>query len=84
MHRGKQAKELAVILGESALSDTDKLFAKFADEFEKRYVSQGENTNRTIEETLKFRLGASYQYFQEQSLRESEMNILKNICLKEG
>ena len=38
--RGKQAKELAVILGEAALSDTDKLFAKFADEFEKRYVSQ--------------------------------------------
>jgi len=40
--RGKQAKELAVILGEAALSDTDKLFAKFADEFEARYVSQGE------------------------------------------
>lgn len=50
--QGKQAKELAVILGESALSDIDKLFAKFADEFEKRYVSQGEYTNRTIEETL--------------------------------
>jgi len=50
--RGKEAKELAVILGEAALSDTDKLFAKFADEFEKRYVSQGENENRTIEETL--------------------------------
>jgi len=50
--QGKQAKELAVILGESALSDTDKLFAKFADQFEKRYVSQGEYTNRTIEETL--------------------------------
>lgn len=50
--RGKQAKELAVILGEAALSDTDKLFAQFADEFEKRYVSQGENENRTIEETL--------------------------------
>lgn len=50
--QGKQAKELAVILGESALSDTDKLYAKFADQFEKRYVSQGEYTNRTIEETL--------------------------------
>jgi V/A-type H+-transporting ATPase subunit B len=50
--RGKEAKELAVILGEAALSDTDKLFAKFADEFEKRYVSQGENENRSIEETL--------------------------------
>lgn len=50
--RGKEAKELAVILGEAALSDTDKLFAKFADEFEKRYVSQGEYENRSIEETL--------------------------------
>lgn len=50
--QGKQAKELAVILGESALSDTDKLYAKFADQFEKKYVSQGEYTNRTIEETL--------------------------------
>ncbi|NTW71650.1 MAG: V-type ATP synthase subunit B [Eubacteriaceae bacterium] len=50
--QGKQAKELAVILGESALSDTDKLFAKFAEGFEKEYISQGFNTNRTIEETL--------------------------------
>ena len=50
--RGKDAKELMTILGEAALSDDDKLFAKFADEFEKRYVSQGNNTNRSIEETL--------------------------------
>ncbi len=50
--RGKEAKELAVILGEGALSDVDKQFAKFADEFEKHYVSQGENEDRSIEETL--------------------------------
>ncbi len=50
--RGKDAKELMVILGEAALTETDKLYAKFADEFEKRYVSQGYYTNRTIEETL--------------------------------
>lgn len=50
--RGKEAKELAVILGEAALSDIDKLFAKFSDEFEKRYVSQGWDANRTIEQTL--------------------------------
>ena len=49
---GKEAKELATILGESALSPTDLLFAKFADEFEKRYVSQGFDENRSIEETL--------------------------------
>lgn len=50
--QGKQAKELAVILGESALSETDRLFAKFAEGFEKEYVSQGFNTSRTIEETI--------------------------------
>ncbi len=50
--RGKDAKELMVILGEAALTDIDKLYAKFADEFENRYVSQGYNTDRSIEETL--------------------------------
>ncbi len=50
--RGKEAKELMVILGEAALTDIDKLYARFADEFEKKYVSQGYDTNRTIEETL--------------------------------
>lgn len=50
--RGKEAKELMVILGESALTDTDKLYAKFADAFETRYVSQGSQANRTIEQTL--------------------------------
>lgn len=50
--RGKDAKELMAILGESALSDIDKLYAKFADEFEKEYISQGFRTDRSIEETL--------------------------------
>ncbi|MBP3736702.1 MAG: V-type ATP synthase subunit B, partial [Lachnospiraceae bacterium] len=50
--RGKDAKELMVILGEAALTDIDKLYAKFADEFEKEYVSQGNRTDRSIEETL--------------------------------
>ena len=49
---GKEAKELMTILGEAALSPTDLLYAKFADEFEKRYVSQGFEENRSIEETL--------------------------------
>ena len=49
---GKEAKELMTILGEAALSPTDLLYAKFADEFEKRYVSQGQEENRDIEETL--------------------------------
>ena len=50
--RGKDAKELMVILGESALTDIDKLYARFADEFERKYVSQGYNADRSIEETL--------------------------------
>ena len=50
--RGKEAKELAVILGDAALTDVDKKYAAFADAFEKEYVSQGFETNRSIEETL--------------------------------
>ena len=50
--RGKEAKELATILGDAALSDVDKLYSKFADEFEKQYVSQGYTTDRSIEDTL--------------------------------
>ncbi|MGM9899218.1 MAG: V-type ATP synthase subunit B [Bacilli bacterium] len=50
--RGKEAKELAVILGDAALSEVDKLYAKFAEAFEEEYVSQGNETNRSIEETL--------------------------------
>ncbi|MDD6693055.1 MAG: V-type ATP synthase subunit B [Olsenella sp.] len=50
--RGKEAKELMVILGEAALTDIDLIYAKFADEFEKQYVSQGYNADRSIEETL--------------------------------
>jgi V/A-type H+-transporting ATPase subunit B len=49
---GKEAAELMTILGEAALSETDKLYAKFATEFENLYVSQGNDTNRSIEETL--------------------------------
>ncbi|MBR6527482.1 MAG: V-type ATP synthase subunit B [Lachnospiraceae bacterium] len=50
--RGKEAKELMVVLGEAALSEMDKLYAKFADAFENEYVSQGYDANRDIEETL--------------------------------
>ena len=50
--QGKQAKDLAVVLGDSALSDVDKIYAKFADRFEKEYVNQGFSTNRSIFDTL--------------------------------
>lgn len=49
---GREARELATILGESALSDADKAFAKFAEEFDKKYVNQGYYINRDIIETL--------------------------------
>ena len=50
--RGKDARELMVILGEAALTDMDKKYAEFAEAFEKEYVSQGYDANRSIEETL--------------------------------
>ena len=50
--RGKEAKELMIVLGEAALTDIDKIYARFADAFENEYVSQGYNANRDIEETL--------------------------------
>lgn len=50
--RGKEAKELAVILGDAALTETDKLYAKFAENFEAEYVSQGFQTERSIQNTL--------------------------------
>ena len=50
--RGKDAKELMIILGEAALSDIDLLYAKFSDAFEEKYISQGYFTDRTIQETL--------------------------------
>ncbi|MBU1164303.1 V-type ATP synthase subunit B [Patescibacteria group bacterium] len=50
--RGKEAKELAVILGEAALSDADKKYAQFADEFEDKFVRQRLDEDRTIKETL--------------------------------
>ena len=50
--RGKEAKELMVVLGEAALTAMDKRYANFADSFEAHYVSQGYQANRSIEETL--------------------------------
>ncbi len=50
--KGKESKELAAILGDAALTPTDRLYAEFAEKFEKEYVSQGTTTDRPIEETL--------------------------------
>lgn len=50
--RGKEARELALILGEAALSEMDKVYLKFADVFEEEFVRQGEFELRTVIETL--------------------------------
>ena len=75
--RGKDAKELMVILGEAALTDIDKLYAKFADEFENKYISQGFETNRSIEETLDL----GWQLLK--ILPRSELKRISNELLEE-
>jgi len=50
--KGKEAQELAVILGEASLSTSDKIYFSFADSFERKYVSQDEYEDRSIQETL--------------------------------
>ena len=50
--RGVEVRELAVILGESSLSDTDKAYLKFADRFEQEFITQGENEERSIYDSL--------------------------------
>jgi V/A-type H+-transporting ATPase subunit B len=50
--RGRSCKELAVVLGESALTEVDRLFVRYSDRFEDEFIRQGEDENRSIEETL--------------------------------
>ncbi len=75
--RGKDAKELMVILGESALTDIDKMYANFADNFEKKYVSQGYENNRSIEDTLNI----GWELLS--SLPRSELKRIKDEFLDE-
>ena len=75
--RGKECKELMAILGEAALSDIDKLYAKFADDFEQEYVSQGYNTDRSIEETLE----VGWKLLRE--MPRSELKRIKDTYLDE-
>lgn len=75
--RGKEAKELSSILGDSALTPVDRLYAKFAEKFEEIYVSQGFTTNRTIEDTL--RIGWELLTI----LPRSEMKRIKDKYLEE-
>ncbi|MDD5603507.1 MAG: V-type ATP synthase subunit B [Eubacteriales bacterium] len=74
--RGKEAKELMVILGEAALTDMDKIYARFADEFEKEYVSQGFNTDRSIDETIEtgWKLLAVFPRSELKRIRDSNLD----------
>lgn len=75
--RGKEAKELSTILGESALSELDKVYAKFADRFEEEYLNQGFNTDRSIEETLDIGWKLLRMFPVSELRRISEANIKK-------
>lgn len=75
--RGKDAKELMVILGEAALTEMDKFYAKFADAFEQLYVSQGYTTDRDIETTLE--IGWKLLSI----LPRSELKRIKDVYLDE-
>jgi V/A-type H+-transporting ATPase subunit B len=50
--RGQELRSLAIIVGEESLSETDRKYLRFADAFERRFLSQGFYENRSIEETL--------------------------------
>ena len=75
--RGKEARELMVVLGEAALTEMDRLYAKFADAFEQKYVSQGFQTNRSIEETL----AIGWKLLS--MLPRSELKRIKDVYLDE-
>ncbi|AEF96179.1 ATP synthase subunit B [Methanotorris igneus] len=49
---GRSLRDLVAVVGEEALTDRDRAYLKFADEFEKRFVMQGKDEDRSIEETL--------------------------------
>jgi V/A-type H+-transporting ATPase subunit B len=49
---GRDIRNLVAVVGEEALTERDKLYLEFADKFEKEFVTQSSDENRTIEETL--------------------------------
>jgi len=71
--RGKEARELEIVLGEAALTDLDRLYVKFADRLESEFIAQGEDENRTMKK-LWLLDGDFLGCFLEASLRGSEMN----------
>ena len=82
--RGKEAKELAAILGEAALTEIDKQLSRFADQFEGSYVQQGEEEERPITETLDlgWRLLAALPRAELKRIREEYLD--KYLAAVEG
>ena len=79
--RGKECQELATILGEAALSDEDRLYMTYANEFEKLYISQGYYENRTIEQTLD--LGWQLlSMFEDTELKRIRLDYIKKYMPK--
>jgi V/A-type H+-transporting ATPase subunit B len=75
--RGKEAQELATILGEAALSAEDQKYMTFANQFEKRYISQGYYENRTVEQTLD--LGWELlSMFENSELKRIDVKLIDN------
>ncbi len=81
--RGKEVEEIKTILGEEALSEMDKVYLRFANEFEEKFVSQGEDENRSIEESLD--LGWELlRIFPSAELKRVKEEILSEYFLREG
>lgn len=79
--RGKECEELATILGQAALSDEDGKYMTFANEFEKRYISQGYYDNRTVEQTLD--LGWELlSMFEDTELKRIRVELIKKYMPK--
>jgi V/A-type H+-transporting ATPase subunit B len=82
--RGKEARELSVVLGEAALTDTDKLYLGFADAFEARFVKQGAMENRTVQETLDIGWDLMGMLPRQELKRVSDRNAAKYLKPAKG
>ena len=64
--KGKELRSLIEIVGEEALSSSDRLYLKFADDFENKFIKQGYNEDRSIEKTL----GLGWDLFSQLDVKE--------------
>ena len=80
--RGREVRELALILGESALSDVDKAYLKFADEFENRFVNQDYYEDRSIIDTLNLGWELISILPREEMKRVKEEHIQKYLIIR--